>query len=172
MSTTILLHVLILLPLLGFLLSLFIPKKNESLLSAISFCTVGSHVVAFCLLFFCWMKSGRNTINLKDYVLYQTANYEFYLDFCFDKITAMYLFVGAVLTFLVTIYSRYYLHREDGYKRFFNTLLLFYTGYTITIFSGNLETLFIGWEILGICSFLLIAFYRDRFLPVRNAVKV
>ena len=38
--------------------------------------------------------------------------------------------------------------------------------------SGNLETLFIGWEILGICSFLLIAFYRTRFLPVRNAVKV
>jgi NADH:ubiquinone oxidoreductase subunit 2 (subunit N) len=45
-------------------------------------------------------------------------------------------------------------------------------GYTITIFSGNFETLFIGWEILGLSSFLLIAFYRDRYLPVRNAVKV
>jgi formate hydrogenlyase subunit 3/multisubunit Na+/H+ antiporter MnhD subunit len=64
------------------------------------------------------------------------------------------------------------LHREEGYKRFFNTVLFFYLGYTIVVLSGNLETLFIGWEILGISSFLLIAFYRDRYLPVKNAVKV
>jgi NADH-quinone oxidoreductase subunit L len=43
---------------------------------------------------------------------------------------------------------------------------------TLIIFSGNLETLFIGWEFLGISSFLLIAFYRNRYLPVRNAFKV
>ena len=82
------------------------------------------------------------------------------------------MFVGSFLTFLVAIYSRVYLHRENGYKRFFNTILFFYVGYNIVIFSGNLETLFMGWEILGISSFLLIAFYRDRYLPVKNAVKV
>jgi NADH:ubiquinone oxidoreductase subunit 5 (subunit L)/multisubunit Na+/H+ antiporter MnhA subunit len=45
-------------------------------------------------------------------------------------------------------------------------------GYNLVIFSGNFETLFVGWEILGICSLLLIAFYRDRYLPVKNALKV
>jgi NADH:ubiquinone oxidoreductase subunit 4 (subunit M) len=45
-------------------------------------------------------------------------------------------------------------------------------GYNITILSGNFETLFIGWEVLGISSFLLIAFYRNRYLPVKNALKV
>jgi NADH:ubiquinone oxidoreductase subunit 5 (subunit L)/multisubunit Na+/H+ antiporter MnhA subunit len=40
------------------------------------------------------------------------------------------------------------------------------------IFSGNFETLFIGWEFLGVSSFLLIAFYRDRYLPVKNGLKV
>lgn len=64
------------------------------------------------------------------------------------------------------------MHLEPGYKRFFNTILFFYLGYNWTIFSGNFETLFVGWEILGISSFLLIAFYRERYLPVRNAVKV
>jgi len=39
-------------------------------------------------------------------------------------------------------------------------------------FSGNFETILVGWEILGITSFLLIGFYRDRFLPVKNALKV
>ena len=84
----------------------------------------------------------------------------------------VYALVGSFLTFLVTIYCSYYLHREDGYKSFFNTIMLFYFGYTITVFSGNLETLFIGWEILGISSFLLIGFYRNRYLPVKNAFKV
>jgi NADH:ubiquinone oxidoreductase subunit 5 (subunit L)/multisubunit Na+/H+ antiporter MnhA subunit len=61
---------------------------------------------------------------------------------------------------------------EPGYSRFFNTLLFFNLGYTLTVLSGNFETLFIGWEFLGISSFLLVAFYRERYLPVRNAVRV
>ena len=52
------------------------------------------------------------------------------------------------------------------------TVSLFYFGYVWTLLSGNFETLFVGWEVLGFSSFLLIAFYRTRYLPVRNAVKV
>lgn len=73
---------------------------------------------------------------------------------------------------MISTYSRYYLHREKGYKRFFNTVLFFFFGYNLAILSGNFETLFIGWEIIGISSFLLIAFYRERYLPVKNAFKV
>ena len=173
MSTTeLLLHFVILLPVLGYLISLFVPERRELLLSAVAFLTVSLHFIGFTALAVIWMRNGFTTINYKELALFQTDNYEFYLDFCFDKIALTYLSVGAILTFLVSIYSRYYLHREKGYKRFFNTLLLFYLGYSLTVLSGNLETLFIGWEVLGICSFLLIAFYRNRFLPVRNAVKV
>lgn len=162
----------ILLPLAGFVLSLFLPGKKEDLISWSSFTSVGLHLFGASVFFIYWLMQGHPTLNIKDIVLYQTADYSFFIDFYFDRITAVYLIVGGVLTFLVTIYSRYYMHREGGYKRFFNTVLLFYLGYNITIFSGNLETLFIGWEILGISSFLLIAFYRDRYLPVKNAVKV
>lgn len=173
MSTTeLLLHFVILLPVLGYLISLFVPERRELLLSAVAFLTVSLHFIGFTALAVIWMRSGFTTINYKELALFKTDNYEFYLDFCFDKIALTYLTVGAILTFLVSIYSRYYLHREKGYKRFFNTLLLFYLGFSLTVLSGNLETLFIGWEVLGICSFLLIAFYRNRFLPVRNAVKV
>ena len=119
-----------------------------------------------------WLLSDHPNLNLKDILLYQNQDYQFLIDFYFDKITATYFLVGSSLSFMVILYSRYYLHREQGYKRFFNTILFFYFGYTITIFSGNFETLFVGWEILGISSFLLIAFYRDRFLPVKNAIKV
>ncbi len=162
----------ILLPVLGFIISLFLPEKKETLISRTAFFTVGIHLVGTVIFFICWLCTNHKALNLKDIVLYQSADYEFYIDFYFDKITATYLLVGAFLTFLVTTYSRYYLHREPGYKRFFNTILFFYIGYNIAVISGNFETLFVGWEILGISSFLLIAFYRERYLPVKNAVKV
>ncbi|MFY8020217.1 MAG: proton-conducting transporter membrane subunit [Bacteroidia bacterium] len=163
---------LILLPLLGFVSSLFFNPKNETWLSRIAFLFTGTHFFLIVGFIVYWLFQSHPTLNIKEVVLYKTDNYEFFIDFYFDKVTAVYLFVGSFLTFLVTLYSRDYLHREPGYKRFFNTVLLFYTGYVLTVFSGNLETLFVGWEILGITSFLLIAFYRDRYLPVKNAVKV
>jgi len=166
------LKLFILLPFLGYISSLFIPKKNEHTISGIAIATAGIHFISFLVFAIFWIFHGFPTLNQKDLVLYRSSGYEFYIDIFFDKITAVYAFVGTFLTFLVTIYSRAYMHRESGYKRFFSTILFFYFGYIVTIFSGNLETLFIGWEILGISSFLLIAFYRDRYLPSKNALKV
>ncbi|MBD1814910.1 hypothetical protein NDA07_09045 [Microcoleus vaginatus DQ-U2] len=159
-------------PLLGFIISLLITRKKEGLISWASFSTVGLHLTGALAFLGVWLLNGHPILNLKEFVLFRTPGYEFFIDFAFDKITAVYLFVGAFLTFIVTVYSRAYMHREKGYKRFFNTILFFYLGYNTVIFAGNLETLFVGWEILGISSFLLIAFYRDRYLPVKNAVKV
>jgi NADH:ubiquinone oxidoreductase subunit 5 (subunit L)/multisubunit Na+/H+ antiporter MnhA subunit len=119
-----------------------------------------------------WLFAGHPTINQKEIVIFSSAEYEFFIDFYFDKVSAVYMAVGAVVSTLVVLYSRVYMHRESGYKRFFSTVLFFYFGYSLAVLAGNLETLFIGWEILGISSFLLIAFYRDRYLPVKNAVKV
>ena len=166
------LHIFIVLPIVGFILSLFVPARKEDTMSKTAFGTVGLHLLCTVGFIGFWILQGHPTLNIKDIVLFKSTGYEFFIDFCFDAIAATYLFVGSFLTFLVTIYSRAYLHRENGYKRFFNTILFFYLGYNIAILSGNLETLFIGWEILGISSFLLIAFYRDRYLPVKNAVKV
>lgn len=162
----------ILIPLLGFLITLVIHRFNEKLISFVSFTSVGISLALFSGFVLFWFFKGAPVLNHKEIVIFYTTNYEFLLDFYFDLITAVYLFVGTFLTFLVTIYSRYYLHREKGYKRFFNTVMFFYLGYCITVVSGNFETLFIGWEILGISSFLLISFYRDRYLPVKNAIKV
>lgn len=166
------LHYFILIPIAGFIISLMLPSHKEGLISWTAFGTVGVHLLAAQVFLVYWIINGFPTLDLKDIVLLKNSDYEFYIDFSFDKITAVYLFVGSFLTFLVTLYSRYYLHRESGYKRFFNTILFFYIGYNFIIFAGNLETMFIGWEILGVSSFLLIAFYRDRYLPVKNAVKV
>ncbi|WAC12367.1 proton-conducting transporter transmembrane domain-containing protein [Dyadobacter pollutisoli] len=163
---------LVLLPVIGFLVSVLISSKKENLISRVTFSTVGLHMVATMFFLAYWILHDHPVLDKKDILLFKSPGYEIFIDFYFDKITATYLFVGAFLTFLIVLYSRDYLHREKGYKRFFNTILFFYVGYNLVIFSGNLETLFVGWEILGISSFLLIAFYRERYLPVKNAVKV
>ena len=167
-----LLQFFIALPLLGFIISLLLPEKKEALISWVAFGTVFIQLVALLIFIVFWIFDGANHLNLNEATLLKTDHYEFFIDFYFDKISAVYLFIGALLTSMITTYSRYYLHREKGYKRFFNTVLFFFFGYNLAILSGNFETLFIGWEIIGISSFLLIAFYRERYLPVKNAFKV
>ena len=162
----------LLVPFLGFVVSIFLPEKKEKLISGIAFGTVFIQFLGLVLFIGFWIFNGSEDLNLKEITLLKTDHYEFFIDFYFDKIGAVYLFVGALLTSMITTYSRYYLHREKGYKRFFNTVLFFFFGYNLAILAGNFETLFIGWEIIGISSFLLIAFYRERYLPVKNAFKV
>jgi NADH-quinone oxidoreductase subunit L len=162
----------VLIPLIAFVASLALPRKKERIQAQLAIGSAGIHLGAIFVFILYWLLNGYPVLDIKHIVLFKTTGFEIFIDFFFDKITAVYAFVGALLTFLVIIFSRYYLHREEGFKRFFNTILLFYAGYNLVIFSGNFETLFIGWEFLGISSFLLIAFYRDRYLPVKNAMKV
>lgn len=167
-----LLQYFILLPFVGFVVSLFLPERHEAVISKWAFGTVVLQLLGLTTFIVLWFLKGYSPLNLNEITLLKTANYEFFVDFYFDKVTAVYLFIGTLLTGMITTYSRYYLHREKGYKRFFNTVLFFFFGYNLAILSGNFETLFIGWEIIGISSFLLIGFYRERYLPVRNAFKV
>jgi len=166
------LELLIVWPFIAFLVSLFLPKENEKLISGFTFGMIGFHLFVILGLLIFWGTQGFPVVNLKEFSVYSSHDMNFFIDFYFDNVTAVYCLVGSMLTFLVTTYSRIYLHREPGYKRFFYTILLFYAGYNLAVFAGNLETLFIGWEILGLTSFLLVAFYRERYLPVKNAFKV
>jgi NADH-quinone oxidoreductase subunit L len=167
-----LLQLFVIIPLAGFLISLLIPRKKEKVISWIALLTVGLHMLGFFVFALVWLLEGSPTLDSKHAVLFKTDNIEIFINYYFDKITAGYAFIGGVISFMVVVFSKYYIHREAGFKRFFCTLLLFYSGYNIVIFSGNFETLFVGWELLGITSFLLIAFYRDRYLPVKNGLKV
>lgn len=159
-------------PLIAFLASLLLPHKKEKIIASLVIGTTGIHFAGCIAFIIYWLFNGYPILDIKHIVLYQSPSFEFFIDFYFDKSTAVFAFVGSAIILLVSIFSRYYLHRDEGFKRFFNTLLLFFLGYNLAVFAGNFETLFIGWELLGFCSFLLIAFYRDRYLPVKNAIKV
>lgn len=104
--------------------------------------------------------------------VFEWGQYSFDFTLVMDLPAAVFLSVTAVLGGLVIKFSQYYMHREPGQRRFFATLLLFMGGMATVVLAGDIITLFTGWELVGIASFLLIGFYRHREWPVRNALKV
>jgi NADH-quinone oxidoreductase subunit L len=162
----------VLLPLLGFVISFLLPGNKEKIIATNVLATFGIQLTALIGFTCMWILKGAVPMLTNQLILFKSPHFTFFLDLYFDKITAVFMLIGSFLSLLVASYSRVYLHREEGYKRYFTTILFFYLGYSLVVLSGNLETLFVGWEILGITSFLLIAFYRDRYLPIKNGMKV
>lgn len=166
-----LLFLFIAIPLLAFFATLLWQNKSEKAIGSIVRVAKVSNILIAVSFLVWWIVNGIEPVSYKLATLYETDHFVFAIQLYYDEITAVFSIVGALLFFLVATFSKYYMHRDHGYKRFFNTILLFATAYNFIILAGNFETLFIGWEIKGICSFILIAFYRDRYLPVKNAFK-
>lgn len=166
-----LLILFIAIPMLGFFATLLWQNKSEKAIGRIvRFAKVFNIAISVSFAAW-WMLKGFEPVSYKLATLYETEHFVFAIHLFYDEVTAVFSIVGSLLFFLVATFSKYYMHRDEGYKRFFNTILLFATAYNFIILAGNFETLFIGWEIKGICSFILIAFYRNRYLPVKNAFK-
>lgn len=158
------------LPLLGFLI-IFMTPNNEKKIATISFWC--SHAMGFSIvaLLIMWANAGFPNYEYEWFTLYATGDYRFPILFYLDLVSATYLFCTWAIFSIIVKYCRVYLHREAGYKRFFLTIFGFVFGLNMVILSGSIDMLFAGWEIVGIASFLLIAFYRHRVQPVRNALR-
>ncbi|HJS54948.1 MAG TPA: proton-conducting transporter membrane subunit [Chitinophagaceae bacterium] len=165
------LSLFIIVPLIAFLTTTLLENKRERIIGGTVRVAKVLYIILAVLFAVGWMMNGFTPISYKLATLYQTEHFVFAIQFYYDEVTAVFSIVGSLLFFLVATFSKYYMHRDEGFKRFFNIILLFAAGYNFIIFSGNFETLFVGWEIKGLCSFLLIAFYRNRYLPVKNAFK-
>ncbi len=160
----------VLLPLLGFLLIFFSPD-DEHRIAAISLWMTRCKGVAVLGLLAFWAASGFENFEYQWLVLYQHDDYQFPLLFFLDRVGAAYLFVVWAIFAAIVKYCRVYLHREQGYKRFFQAIFGFVFGLNLIVLAGSIDMLFAGWEIVGISSFLLIAFYRHRPQPIRNALR-
>lgn len=78
----------------------------------------------------------------------------------------------SVLLLVITRFSVNYMHRETGFHRFFFILSLFSSAMLLLVLSGSILGTFVGWEIAGLCSYLLIAYAHDRPVAVANATRV
>jgi len=85
----------------------------------------------------------------------------------FDALSAIMTLVVTGIGFLIHVYSVGYMHGDEGFTRFFAYLNLFITAMLILVLADNLLLLFVGWEGVGLCSYLLIGFW---YTDMANAV--
>jgi NADH-quinone oxidoreductase subunit L len=76
-----------------------------------------------------------------------------------DPLTVVMLLVVTGVGWLIHIYSSGYMHDDPGYRRFFSYLNLFMFFMLVLILAANYLLMFVGWEGVGLCSYLLIGFY-------------
>ena len=79
------------------------------------------------------------------------------------------LLVVTTVGFMVHVYSIGYMHGDDGYNRFFAYLNLFIFSMLMLVLANNYLVLYVGWEAVGLCSYLLIGFWYQRSAPPRPA---
>ena len=94
--------------------------------------------------YFTWIQSGALSINV---------------DFAVDRLTAVMLMVVTGVGLLIHIYSAGYMADDPGYYRFFSYLNLFMFFMLVLVLAQNFLLLFVGWEGVGLCSYLLIGFF-------------
>ncbi|MCM2369360.1 proton-conducting transporter transmembrane domain-containing protein [Aporhodopirellula aestuarii] len=111
-------------------------------------------------------------VELGNWVAIPEQDFHFNLKFAFDRLSIPFLILSCVLCGVVAEFTRRYLHREDGYSRFFLFYALFFCGMVLSSLASTIETLFVGWELVGLSSALLVAYFHERVNPVRNGQRV
>jgi NADH-quinone oxidoreductase subunit L len=88
----------------------------------------------------------------------------FHTDFAvyYDRLTLVMTVVVTVVAFLIHLYSRGYMEHEGGYYRFFCYLNLFLFMMLMLVTGASYPVMFVGWEGVGLCSYLLIGFYFPK----------
>ena len=93
------------------------------------------------------------------------------LAFLVDPLTCVMLLVVTGVGFLIHVYSVGYMHGEGGFTRFFTYMNLFMVSMLLLVMGNNYLVLFIGWEGVGLCSYLLIGYYYDKVSAAKAATK-
>lgn len=120
------------------------------------------------------LKTGARSVplTLGDWVAIPQEHFHFHLKLVFDRLSVPFAILTFVLTGAVSAFAGRYMHREPGYGRFFLSFSVFLLGMTVASLAGTIETLFMGWELVGLASALLVAFFHERAAPVLNAQRV
>jgi NADH-quinone oxidoreductase subunit L len=111
-------------------------------------------------------------VELGNLVVLHQEHFHFHLKFVFDRLSVPFAILSFVLIGTIGAFANQYLHREPGYGRFFLLYALFLVGMIVASVAGTIEVLFLGWELVGLSSALLVAYFHERQAPVINGQRV
>jgi NADH-quinone oxidoreductase subunit L len=105
---------------------------------------------------------GGVVLNENIYSWISVGTFSVNVGFQIDQLTAVMLLVVTTLSSLIHIYSVGYMHGDKGYPRFFAYLSLFTFFMLVLVMANNFLVMFVGWEGVGLCSYLLIGFWYEK----------
>jgi len=164
-----LVYLIPLFPLIGFLINGFgwrvIPKNIGGIIGSLA--VFASFAVALGVFF--EVRGGvSKTVTLFDFI----HSGQLYIPFAFqvDSLSSLFLLIITGIGFLIHVYSASYMHDDEGMVKYFAYLNLFVFSMLLLVLGANYLVMFIGWEGVGLCSYLLIGFwYKNR--DYTNAAK-
>ncbi|HEY3825561.1 MAG TPA: NADH-quinone oxidoreductase subunit L [Bryobacteraceae bacterium] len=151
------------LPFLGFLVNgIFGRKFPKAVVNAIAVLSVLFSFAKVLTVFFSAGDLAANPIHEHYFTWIQSGAFSVGWDFTVDKLTMIMLMIVTGIGSLIHIYSTGYMAHEEGYYRFFAYLNLFMFFMLTLVLGANYLILFVGWEGVGLCSYLLIGFYTAK----------
>ncbi|HEX4168486.1 MAG TPA: NADH-quinone oxidoreductase subunit L [Bryobacteraceae bacterium] len=146
-------------PLLGFLLNGLLGRRLSK--AVINLIAVGSVALSFAYVLLVLSKLWPIATPFGEhyYTWIQSGFLSIGFDMLVDRLTAVLLLIVTGVGLLIHVYSIGYMAHEEGYARFFSYLNLFMFFMLTLVLAANLLLLFVGWEGVGLCSYLLVGFY-------------
>ena len=162
---------MIVLPLLGFIVSLILGRKCGKEGSIIISC--GSVFISALLSLIAFYEVGLNNspVSIKLVTWLDSENFNIVWGFLFDSLTVSMLIPILWISLMVHIYSIGYMENDPHNQRFFSYLSLFTFFMLILVAGDNYLITFVGWEGVGVCSFLLINFWYTRIQANKSAMQ-
>src|SRR5678816_1775933 len=151
------------LPLAGATLNgVFGKRLSKNVISVIAAGSVGLSFALAIWEFVAMLKVTELPI-IRDYFTWiQAGPFQAQAGFMLDHLTGMMILIVTGVGFLIHVYSAGYMAHEEGFYRYFAYLNLFVFFMLTLVMADNFLLMFVGWEGVGLCSYLLIGYYTDR----------
>ena len=150
-------------PLLGFLLNGFFGKFfGKRFVTIIAPAAVGFAFLQSLILFFEMRAADGHRLVETLYTWMATGAFQVDVAFQVDQLSGLYLLIITGVGFLIHVYSIGYMGEEAGYYRYFAYLNLFIFFMLVLVLGDSFLLMFVGWEGVGLCSYLLIGYYFEK----------
>ncbi|HXB38967.1 MAG TPA: NADH-quinone oxidoreductase subunit L [Bacteroidia bacterium] len=147
-------------PLIGFLINGFFGKKlSKSISGAIACISVLASFIVSVLVFMELHHAADKSQVVEIFSWINSDSLKIPFSFLVDPLSTWFLLIITGIGFLIHIYSMGYMHEDEGFSRFFTYLNLFVFFMLLLVLGNNYLVMFVGWEGVGLCSYLLIGFW-------------
>lgn len=158
-------------PLIGFLINGFFGKKiSKGLSGTIASVSILASFILSILVFADLQASQVKVYVVNVFSWITSGNLNIPFEFLVDPLSSWFLLIITGIGFLIHIYSMGYMHDDEGFARFFTYLNLFVFFMLLLVLGNNYLITFVGWEGVGLCSYLLIGFWYKN-TAYNNAAK-